>query len=473
MLTLKIGAAASERMAMKRQTYTNLSSPFSRAVRLGYLSPVFLIIILVLGVINPQRVSSLSKRHDSQYWIGTWAAAPQHPGQGHVQSFRNQTLRLIVHTSAGGKTVRVKISNVFGDQPLVIGSAHIARRTDGANIDPSSDRILKFDKQSSITIPAGSLAVSDPVDLDVSALSDLAISLFLPRPAAATTLHILAQQTNYVSPGAGDFAAQMSFPVAKTISFWPFLAGVDVIASRRGAAVVAFGSSLTDGDGSTQDANRRWPDILAERLQRNGYAEVGVLNEGIIGNRLLSDNQDPRQLGGPPPLGPVFEQLGPAIGEAGLKRFERDVLSQTKVKYVILGLGVNDILFPGSFVPATEGVSSQDLILGYRQLIARAHKNGVRVIGTTIPPFEHALFRNPLFQSFYTPEKEKLRQGVNAWIRHTGEFDGMIDFDTTVRDPNRPTQLLPAYDSGDHLHVNDAGNVAQGNAIPLALFHRR
>jgi lysophospholipase L1-like esterase len=456
---------------MKRQPSTNPLTPFSWRA-LGYLLPLFLAIILVLGVINSPPVSNLSERHESQDWIGTWAAAPQRPIPGSVQSFRNQTLRLIVHTSAGGKIVRIKISNVFGDQPLIIGSAHIARRTDVANTSPSSDRIVKFDKQSSVTIRAGSLAVSDPVDLDVSALSDLAISLFFPGPTTATTLHILAQQTNYVSPAAGDFTAQMNFPVAKTISFWPFLTGVDVISSRGGAAVVAFGSSLTDGDGSTKDANRRWPDILAERLQRNGYSELGVLNEGIIGNRLLSDSQGPRQLGGPPPLGPVLEQIGLALGEAGLKRFERDVVSQTKVKYVILGLGVNDILFPGSFVPATEDVTSQDLILGYRQLIAQSHKNGIRVIGTTIPPFEHALFRNPLFQSFYTPKKEKSRQEVNAWIRNTGEFDGMIDFDAAVRDPNRPTELLPAYDSGDHLHVNDAGNVAQGTAISLALFQR-
>jgi lysophospholipase L1-like esterase len=458
---------------MKRQTFTNLLTALSPFIRSGYFSPVLLAVVLVLGEVNPSRLSSLSKQPDRQHWIGTWAAAPQRAIQGRVQSFRNQTLRLVVHASAGGKMVRIKISNLFGDQPLVIGSAHIARRTEAANIDLSSDRILKFDKQSSVTIPAGSLALSDPVDLDVSALSDLAISLFFPGPTTATTVHILAQQTNYVSPEKGDFSAQTPFPVARTIGFWPFLVGVDVIVSRRGASVVAFGSSLTDGDGSTEDANRRWPDILAERLQKNGYTELGVLNEGIIGNRLLNDIQGPRQLGGPPPLGAVFEQLGPALGEAGLKRFERDVLSQTKAKYVIIGLGVNDILFPGTFVPARESVTSQDLIVGYRQLIARAHKSGIRVVGTTIPPFERALFRNPRFESFYTPEKEKSRQEVNTWILSTGEFDGVIDFDRAVRDPNHPTELLPAYDSGDHLHVNDAGNVAQGNTIPLSLFSTR
>lgn len=236
---------------------------------------------------------------------------------------------------------------------------------------------------------------------------------------------------------------------------------------------MAFGSSLTDGDGSTRDANHRWPDVLAERLQKEGNLECGVLNEGIIGNRLLSDSQSPRQSGGPPPLGPVLEQLGPSLGRAGLVRFDRDVLAQAGAKYVILALGVNDILFPGAFIPGTEGVTAQELIAGNRQLLARAHKNGLRAIGTTIPPCEHALFRNPLFDGFYTPEKEKIREEVNAWIRSGGEFDGVIDFDAAVRDPNHATQLLPEYDSGDHLHVNNAGNVAQANAIALAMFHGR
>jgi lysophospholipase L1-like esterase len=198
-----------------------------------------------------------------------------------------------------------------------------------------------------------------------------------------------------------------------------------------------------------------------------------VLNEGIIGNRLLSDSDSPRQAGGPPPLGETFAQLGPALGQSGLARFERDVLGQSGVRYVILGLGVNDILFPGSFIPAAESVSAQDVISGNRQLIARAHKHGIRVIGTTIPPFEHALFRNPSYDRFYTSQNEKVRQEVNAWIRNSNEFDGVIDFDEAVRDPNRPTQILPAYDSGDHLHVNDAGNVAQGNAVSLALFRSK
>lgn len=434
----------------------------------GLLCLLLIAALVVPGATKPPGAARADGR-DDQHWMGTWATAPQHAVPGHVQTFQQQTLRLIVHVSAGGQRVRVKLSNTYGDQPLLIGSAHIARRAAGADIDPTSDRTLMFRGRSAITIPARAMAVSDPVELDVPALSDLSLSIFLPESTQATTSHALALQTNYVSPATGDATAAVKFPVDKTIASWPFLTGVDVAAAPRGAAIVAFGSSLTDGDGSTKDANRRWPDVLAERLQKEhgGNAEIGVLNEGIIGNRLLSDFDSPRQLGGP--FEAVLKELGPALGQAGLARFDRDVLAQTGVRYVILALGVNDILFPGAFIPATESVSAQSIITGNRQLIARAHKKGIRAIGTTIPPFEGALFRSPSI-SFSTPEKEKVRREVNAWIRTSGEFDGVIDFDAAVRDPGQPTRILPAYDSGDHLHVNDAGNVAQGHAIPLTLF---
>lgn len=425
----------------------------------------------LLFLVGPPPGSAQNASEDN--WIGTWATAPQASLPGHAETFRNQSLRLIVHVSAGGKRVKIKISNTFGDQLLVIGSAHIARRASGADIDPASDRALRFRGQASVRIAAGSTVMSDPVDLEVPALSDLAISLFLPNATTATTSHVLAKQTSYASAEIGDSTTAVKFPVANTIHSWPFLTGVDVLVSSRAATMVALGSSLTDGDGSTSDANRRWPDVLAERLQKDpdGNAELGVLNEGIIGNRLLSDTQSLRQSGGPPPLGEVFQQLGPALGQSGLARFERDVLSQSAVRYVVLALGVNDILFPGSFIPATESVTAQDVIAGNRQLIARAHKKGVRAIGTTIPPFEHAIFREPFFDRFYSPEREAVRQAVNAWIRTSGEFDGVIDFDEAVRDPDHPTQILPAFDSGDHLHVNNAGNVAQGKVIRLELFH--
>jgi lysophospholipase L1-like esterase len=441
------------------------------------MTKLFAAVISVIGVLctaaNAQKPSpNAPSDPPTQRWIGTWAAAPQHFVPGEIETFQNQTLRLIVHTSVAGTKVRVRISNTFGDQPLLIGRIHIARRTSGADVDPASDRALTFAGLASITLAAGSIAISDPVDLDVPALSDLAISIFLPESTKAATSHVLALQTSYVSETKGDITGAPTFPKPKAIDTWPLLTGVDVAASPHGATIVALGSSLTDGDGSTKDANRRWPDVLAERLQKakGRAAELGVLNEGIIGNRLLSDTDSPKQAGGPPPLAEVFAQLGPALGQSGLQRFDRDVLAQAGVKYVIVALGVNDILFPGAFIPASESVSTQSLTSGYRQLIERAHKKGVRVIGSTIPPFEHALFRNPFFGDFYTPEKERVRQEVNAWIRNSGAFDGVIDFDQAVRDPNHPTQVLPAYDSGDHLHVNDAGNAAQVNVISLALF---
>jgi lysophospholipase L1-like esterase len=387
------------------------------------------------------------------HWLGTWTAAPQHVPSG--KTYSNQTLRLIVHVSAGGKKVRVRFSNVFGDATLVIGSAHIARRTSGADVD--MDRVLTFGGKKSVRVEKE--VVSDPVDLDVPPFSDLAISIYLPEPAKATTEHELAKQTNYVADG--DAAGAATFPTKSKIANWPFLVGVDI--QGTAGAIVAFGSSLTDGDGSTKDSNHRWPDYLAARLKG-----VGVLNEGVIGNRLLADTDTPYHPGGP--LAATYKDLGPDLGQAGLRRFDRDVLQQSGVQYVILALGVNDILFPGSFVDASNGVTAQMIINGNRQLIARAHKHGIRAIGATIPPFEHALFRDPAFDQFYSPEKEKVREEVNDWVLHGGEFDGVIDFDAVVRDPEHPTQILPAFDSGDHLHVNDAGNLAQANAIALGLF---
>ena len=410
---------------------------------------------------NPATASRVVVNRDGEQWIGTWATAPQPFIPGSLQTFRNQSLRLIVHTSAGGTKVRIKISNTYGDGPLLIGGAHIARRTAAAEIDPRSDRMLKFQTKSSTTVAAGLMVVSDPVEMDVPALSDLAVSLFLPQRTEAKTSHSMAKQTSYVSPETGDSTAAVNFQVAKTIHSWPFLTGVDVEASPGAAAIVAFGSSLTDGDGTTADTNGRWPDVLAERLQKGagGKAEIGVLNEGIIGNRLLHDS--PKGADNP---------FGAGLGQAGLARFERDVLAQAGVRYVIVGLGINDILFPAfPFTPPNEKVSAEDIISGYRQLIARGHRNGVRVIATTNPPFENSAFEG-LVTAFYTSEREAIRQKVNDWIRSSGEFDGVVDLDAVLRDPSHPTQLLPAYDSGDHLHPNNAGCIAEGNAVPLALF---
>jgi len=298
-----------------------------------------------------------------------------------------------------------------------------------------------------------------------AALSDLAISIFLPETTPVTTVHLLSKQKNYISAANGDHSADAKFPIAKTFAGWPFLTGVEVGTSPRGAAIVAFGSSLTDGDGTTENSNRRWPDVLAERLHKAGRTELGVLNEGIIGNRLLHDS----------PADAVNGRFGRALGESGLARFERDVLAQPGVKYVILGLGINDIAFPGSLTPITEKITAELIIDGYRKLIARAHRKGIKIIGTTNGPMENSFLSLPPPTkpiTFYTPEKEIVRQKVNEWILHSGEFDAVVDLDQVLRDPNHPTQIIPAYDSDDHLHPNDAGASAEANAFPLALFDR-
>jgi lysophospholipase L1-like esterase len=382
-------------------------------------------------------------------WTGTWSAAPQPYMPGALEHFDDRSLRLIVHTSAGGHSVRIRISNAFGRSPLHIGAAHIARRGDGAAIDPLSDRPLRFSGRPDLTLAAGADGLSDPVELEVPERSDLAVSLYLPDPTAAATSHFLAMQTSYVSAGAGDSTGAAAFAVGRTIDSWPFLTGVDV--AGDGGSIVAFGDSLIDGDGSTPDTNHRWPDALAARLPG-----TAVLNEGIIGNRLLRDS--PRQTA-----------FGAALGQAGVTRFARDALGQAGVRCVVVRIGGNDLGFAGALTPAATKPTAADLIAGYRRLIAQAHAAGVRIVGATISPFEHV----EVIRGYYSPQKEQVRQQVNAWIRSGGEFDGVIDFDAVLRDPKHPQQLRPDYDSGDHLHPNDTGYAAVAAAVPVGLLAGR
>jgi len=413
------------------------------------------------------------------HWVGTWGTAPAGPPlAAQTQTFSNQTLRLIVHTSIGGSQVRIRVSNELGTTPLRIGEAHVALRQSGSSIVAGSDRPLTFSGNRSITIPPGAPVLSDPVDLDVPALSDLAISLHLPESAVqATTIHASAFQTNYVSQ-TGNFTGAAAFPTDRTITSWPFLTEVDV--NTPGAeAIVALGNSITDGSNTTIDANHRWPDLLALRLQTTREASgtsqgnkqsgtqaagqaagaaaglvawnsrLGIVNRGIGGNRLLRD----------PGEQPLF-------GKAALARFDRDVLATAGVRYMVVLIGINDIGHPGTgTIPISEEPTPDELIAGYRQLIARAHEKGIAIYGATLTPFE-----GTVFPGYYSPEKEQIRQAVNNWIRSSDEFDGVIDFDRAVRDPSHPTRMLPAYDSGDHLHPNDLGMQAMANAIPLQLF---
>ena len=391
-------------------------------------------------------------------WTGTWstavtgAAEPPQP----VTVFEDQTLRQIVHTSIGGRSLRIRLSNEYGTEPLVIGEARVARHGGGAQIVAGTDRRVTFGGRSSVTVPAGAPALSDPVSLPVPALTDLVVSIHLPDRTVAETVHGSAFQTNYIA--AGNVTRSPTLTGATTTTSWHFLAGVSVAAAPRSGSVVAFGDSITDGAITTVDANHRWPDFLARRLQAEAsLRDVGVLNKGIGGNRLLHDGNT---LPGTP-----FSGIGPLFGDSALSRFDRDVLAQPGARAVIVLLGINDIGQPTSLSPPSEAVTADDLIAGYRQLIARAHERGLRIFGATLTPFQ-----DTTIPGYYSEENEAKRAAVNRWIRTSGEYDGVIDFDRAVRDPAQPRRILAQYDSGDHLHPNDAGMRAMADAIPLHLL---
>jgi lysophospholipase L1-like esterase len=403
------------------------------------------LVIVSTTLLFPTPAAARDRDHDR--WIGTWTASPQSVEPPFIvpspAQFDNQTIRHVIRTSIGGTKARIRLSNEFGTAPLTIGAATIALHATGANAVAGTVRKLTFSGQPSITIPAGAPALSDPVDIDVPALGDLAVSIFLPKVTAAKTLHSLGVSTTYVS-AAGDHSADVVMPTATTASSLFFLSGVSVVASKRNAAIVAIGDSITDGFASTPDANNRWPNVLAERLQaRRDLAHLAVLNHGISGNRTLFD----------------------FIGPNALARFDRDVLNAPGAKFVILLEGINNIGIPGAFGRTSEIVTADDIIAGHKQLIARAHERGLKIYGGTLTPFE-----GTTFPGYFTPAGEVKRQAVNAWIRTSGAFDGVIDFDLAIRDPSNPARMLPAYDSGDHLHPNDAGYQAMANAIDLRLF---
>jgi lysophospholipase L1-like esterase len=391
-------------------------------------------------------------------WVGSWGSVPTTVPPASTTAFDNQTIRQTVHLSIGGSVLQVRFSNEFGSTPLVIGEAHVGLAAGGEpsrSVAPGTDRRLTFAGHKSATVPAGAPLLSDPARLAVPAGADLVVSLYLPQPTKASTTHAFAFQDNVVA--AGNVTGSRTVTPTATFQQWWFLSGVSVAAPARDGAVVALGDSITDGANTTPNRNARWPDVLARRLQASpDLRGLGVLNEGISGNRLLHD---------PNPLpGSGADAFAAQFGESALRRFDRDVGSQPGGRYVIVLLGVNDLGHPGTIAPESERVTPADLIAGYRQVIARAHQQGMRVFGGTITPFANDTF------GFDTPANRAARLVVNRWIRTSGGYDGVIDFDAALRDPTDPERIRPEFDSGDHLHPNDAGAAALANAVPLRLF---
>ena len=379
-------------------------------------------------------------------WITTWTTS--NAASDHPTSFSDRTLREVVRTTIGGSAVRLRLSNTFGNRAVQLGAVFVGLQKDGAMLVPESNHEVTFGGSRSIAIPEGAEVLSDPVSLSIGQEQNLAISLFMAGETGPATEHGSAFQTNYVSVAGNFAAAEGSDKFTKTMRSWYFLGAVEVMAtpSVKGS-VVALGDSITDGASTRPDKNERWTDVLAHRLLAN-HTEIAVLNAGIGGNRVLTSS--------------------PCWGQNALARLGRDVLAQAGIGAVILFEGTNDIGQPdtrtldNSSCLSRTPVTANEIIVGYQQIIARTHARGLKIFGATILPY----------QGFgaWTIAGEAKRTAVNQWIRTSGEFDGVIDFDTALRDPAIPSRLAPQYDSGDHLHPGPAGHEAMGNAVELTLF---
>ncbi len=402
--------------------------------------PIFALSTLFLASL------SVPAQQAPAHWVGSWASSPMsqrvNPGQ---PSPANSTYRNVVRISAGGPSIRVVLTNEFGSRSLVVGAAHVAPSAASGAIQADADHPLTFSGKPSVTIPAGALVVSDPITFPVAPLSSLAVSVYLPEQRIGeTTCHEDGHATTFIV--AGDATASPTLNAPRTITSWCFVKGIDVSATdTQAAAIVTLGDSITDGALSTLDTNHRWPDVLAGRLQADPKtAHLSVLNEGISGNRLLREG----------------------AGQAALARFDRDVLAQSGVRYLIILEGINDV---GAIARARDAEDTMTapqltsaLTFALTQLVTRAHTHGIKVYGATLTPYVGA--------GYASPAGEEAREAVNDWIRTSGVFDGVIDFDKVARDPANPKVFSPSVDSGDHLHPGDAGYQTMGSSIDLSLF---
>ncbi len=384
-----------------------------------------------------------------QVWVASWGTSQQVPEPQNslpLDDLRDATVRQIFHLSVGGAAIRVHVSNAFGTAALHFTSVHVARPLSPASgaIDPATDKALAFAGNSDVTVPGGAEFVSDPIDYPAPALSDLAVTFHLDTPPAGETGHPGSRATSYYVHGDAVTAATLTDP--KHVDHWYQVSEVDVLGAAGAGSIVALGDSITDGHGTTTNGNDRWTDVLAVRLQGSASTRnLGVSNQGIGGNHLLTDG------------------LGPNV----LARFDRDVLAPAGVRWLIVFEGVNDLgglARNGEVSPAEHAELVQRVIAAFEQVIERAHAHGLRVYGATITPYVGSGYYHP------GPLSEADRQAVNQWIRAAGHFDAIIDFDKVVGDPDHPDHLLSAFDCGDHLHPSPAGYSAMGNAIPLSLF---
>lgn len=414
------------------------------------------VLICTLAVIIPAAWAEPSS--NGGHWVSAWSTAMHaplpFPGLPPSPTFENQTIRMVVRPTIGGARVRIRFSNAFGTTALKIAVAHIALVSTGASIVPESDHVVTFGGSRSVSIPPGAPILSDPVDLKVLPFHEVAVSVYLPEKTASSTIHFWGQHDTYISE-AGDFTAKQEIQNATIKPSWYWLADLEVSAPDQTAAVVALGDSITDGVGAKQGEYADWPDVLADRISKGEpIPRLSVVNEGIGGNRILHDG----------------------AGINALARFDRDVLSQPGVANLIVLEGINDIGWPhmkprllnGTTLKETpfthELVSAQDLIMGLQQIIDRAHQHGIRVLGATLTPYEGA--------DYYSEDGEATRQEVNRWIRTSGAFDGVLDFDDAVRDPDHPGRFRQSCDSGDHLHPSAIGYKAMADRIDLSVLRR-
>ena len=411
----------------------------------------FILAILSLRILASLAFAgSTAKTHSKpQVWVASWGASQQIPEPQNAMApddLQDATMRQIFHLSVGGSALRVHLSNAFGTDPLRFTSVHIARPMSAvsSSIDAASDRALTFSGNSDANVPPGAELVSDPLDYPVSALSDLAVTFHLDGAPDRQTGHPGSRATSYFVHG--DFPAAANLLDAKRIDHWYQVSEIDVLAPAEAASVVVLGDSITDGHGATTNGNDRWTDVLAQRLQASpGTRSIGVSNQGIGGNHLLTDG----------------------LGPNALARFDRDVLAPAGVRWLIVFEGVNDLgglARTAEVSPEEHNARVKQVISAYEQIVVRAHAHGLRVYGATITPYVGSDYYHPSAVS------EADRQAVNAWIRDAGHFDSVIDFDKVVLDPQHPDHLLPANDCGDHLHPSPAGYRAMGETVPLTLF---